>query len=66
MLGAGFRWKRVRLRWIGIGLFVVTAMKLFFVDMANVQQLYRILAFLVLSIVLAIVARAYQRMRRTP
>jgi hypothetical protein len=33
------------------------------VDMANVQQLYRILAFFVLAVVLGLVARTYQRFR---
>lgn len=63
LLILGFRLKRVRLRWMAIALYGITVMKLFMVDMANVQQLYRILAFFVLAIVLGLVARVYQRFR---
>jgi len=44
-------------------LFGVTVVKLFVVDMANVQQIYRIVAFFILAIVLGLVARTYQRFR---
>jgi uncharacterized membrane protein len=64
ILMLGFRFKRKRLRWMGMVLFGVTVVKLFVVDMANVQQLYRILAFFVLAIVLGLVARAYQKFRQ--
>jgi uncharacterized membrane protein len=63
LLGAGFRLKLSRLRWLAIALFAVTVVKLFLVDMAHVQQLYRILAFFGLAVVLALVARVYQRLR---
>jgi len=46
-----------------MGLYGVTVLKLFLVDMANVQQLYRILAFFVLAVVLGLVARVYQRFK---
>lgn len=61
LLLSGFRFDRSRLRWLAMVLFGVTVIKLFVVDMANVQQIYRIVAFFVLSIVLGLVARAYQR-----
>lgn len=63
LLVAGFRLQRARLRWFAMVLFGVTVVKLFIVDMANVQQLYRILAFFVLAVVLGLVARAYQKFR---
>jgi uncharacterized membrane protein len=63
LLVLGFQLDRVRLRWLAIALYGLTVMKVFLVDMANVQQLYRILAFFVLSVVLALVARAYQRLK---
>ncbi|MFN9974228.1 MAG: DUF2339 domain-containing protein, partial [Phycisphaerae bacterium] len=63
LLILGFRLQRARLRWFAMILFGVTVLKLFVVDMANVQQLYRILAFFVLAVVLGLVARAYQRFR---
>ncbi|MCA9048490.1 MAG: DUF2339 domain-containing protein [Planctomycetaceae bacterium] len=60
----GFRLRRERLRWLSMVLFGVTVLKLFLIDMANVQQLYRILAFFVLAVVLGLVARGYQRFRQ--
>ena len=66
LLVLGFRLQRARLRWLAMVLFGVTVVKLFLVDMANVQQLYRILAFFVLAVVLGLVARVYQRFRSSP
>lgn len=63
LLVLGFRLDRARLRWFAMGLYGVTVLKLFVVDMANVQQLYRILAFFVLAVVLGLVARTYQRFK---
>lgn len=63
LLAAGFRLDRSRLRWMGIALYGVTVIKLFLVDMDTVEQIYRILGFFILSIVLALVARAYQRFK---
>jgi len=63
MLVAGFRFDRARMRWFGMGLYGITVIKLFVVDMANVQQIYRILGFFVLAVVLGLVARAYQRFK---
>jgi uncharacterized membrane protein len=51
------------MRWLAMILFGITVSKLFVVDMANVQQLYRIMAFFVLAVVLGLVARAYQKFR---
>ncbi len=63
LLGLGFRLGRARLRWLGMAMYGVSVVKLFLVDMANVQQLYRILAFFVLAVVLGLVARTYQRFK---
>jgi len=63
LMFAGFRFHRSRLRWLAMILFGVTAIKLFAVDMANVQQIYRIVGFFILAVVLGVVARAYQRFR---
>lgn len=60
---AGFRFDRSRLRWLSMVLFGVTVIKLFVIDMANVQQIYRIVAFFILAMVLGLVARAYQHFR---
>jgi uncharacterized membrane protein len=63
LLVLGFRLARTRLRWLAMALYGVSVVKLFLVDMANVQQLYRILAFFVLAVVLGLVARTYQRFK---
>ena len=63
LLYLGFRLKRSRLRWFAMVLFGITVLKLFVVDMANVQQIYRIVAFFILAIVLGLVAKAYQRFK---
>ena len=63
LLVLGFRLNRARLRWLSMTLYGVSVVKLFLVDMANVQQLYRILAFFVLAVVLGLVARTYQRFK---
>jgi uncharacterized membrane protein len=63
LLLLGFRLQRSRLRWLAMILYGIAVLKLFVVDMANVQQLYRILAFFVLAMVLGLVARAYQRFK---
>ena len=63
LLVLGFRLNRARLRWLSMTLYGVSVVKLFLIDMANVQQLYRILAFFVLAVVLGLVARTYQRFK---
>ena len=63
LLCLGFKLSRSRLRWFAMVLFGVTVLKLFVVDMANVQQIYRIVAFFILAMVLGLVARTYQRFR---
>jgi uncharacterized membrane protein len=42
-------------------LFAVTVLKAMFVDIAELQQLYRIIVFFVLGILLLLVAWAYHR-----
>jgi uncharacterized membrane protein len=59
----GFKLNRPRLRWLAMGLFGITVLKLFILDMSNVQQIYRIIAFFILAVVLGLVARAYQRFK---
>lgn len=63
LLLLGFYFNRSRLRWFAMALYGVTVLKLFIVDMANVQQIYRIVAFFVLAVVLGLVARGYQRFK---
>jgi uncharacterized membrane protein len=62
VLACGFRMHLAQLRWVAIGLFAVTIVKVFLVDMSTLQQFYRILAFFILAVVLGLVARFYQRL----
>lgn len=61
VLGIGFKVRAALLRWTALGLFAITIAKVFFIDMAGLDQLYRIVAFFVLAVLLGISAWAYQR-----
>jgi len=63
VLACGFRLRLAPLRWTALGLYVVTVVKVFLVDMAGLDQIYRIVAFFVLAIFLGMAAWAYQRIR---
>ena len=52
---------RALLRWLGIVLFGCTIFKVFVVDMASLNVMYRILSFLILGVLLVAVSIAYQR-----
>ena len=49
------------IRWVALGLFAVTIVKAVLVDMAQLQQLYRIIVFFVLGILLLLVAWGYNK-----
>ena len=66
VLAAGFRLRRARLRWTALGLYGVTVAKVFLLDMAGLDEIFRILAFLVLAILLGVAAGVYQRIRPEP
>jgi uncharacterized membrane protein len=58
--------KRVRaLRLVGLGLFAVVAWKVFFVDLARLEQIYRIVAFIVLGLLALVGSFAYMRYQQT-
>src|SRR5262249_22500236 len=42
LLAVGFRLQRARLRWTALGLYGVTVGKVFLLDMANLDEIYRI------------------------
>ena len=63
VLASGFRFRLAGLRWTALGLYAITVVKVFLVDMAGLDQIYRIAAFVVLAIFLGIAAWAYQRIR---
>lgn len=60
---AGFRWQQVTLRLVSLGLFGITVLKVFFVDMANVSRPFRIISFLVLGLMLIGASSLYYRYR---
>lgn len=61
VLTGGFYERQAWLRWTALGLYAVAAAKVFLVDMAELDELYRIAAFFVLALVLGAAAWAYQR-----
>jgi len=62
VLAIGFRARLSVLRWSALGLYAVTVLKVFLVDMAGLDQIYRIVAFLLLAGLLGGAAWAYQRL----
>lgn len=60
---AGIRFKSRTTRLIGILLLGVTLVKLFLMDLANISQLSKIIAFVGLGILLLIIAFLYQRFK---
>ena len=59
----GFRARQGLLRWTALGLFGVTVIKVFFWDMAGLDEIYRIVAFFVLAVLLGGAAWVYQRVQ---
>jgi uncharacterized membrane protein len=53
------------LRYLGLGLFAVVAWKVFFVDLATLDQFYRIIAFIVLGVLALCGSYLYLRFRET-
>jgi uncharacterized membrane protein len=62
LLAIGLATRLAPLRWLALVIFAITVGKVFLVDMATLHAFYRILAFLVLALLLAVAARAYQRL----
>ncbi len=61
LLVVGFRRRFRALRLVGLGLFGATAVKLVLVDIAGVKQVYRIVAFVVLGLLMVGAAYLYGR-----
>lgn len=59
----GFHARQGLLRWTALGLFGVTVIKVFFRDMAGLDEIYRIVAFFVLAVLLGAAAWVYQRVQ---
>ena len=61
LMAIGFLRRAAAIRWAALGLFAVTIVKVMMVDIAVLQQLYRIIAFFVLGLVLLLVAWGYHK-----
>jgi len=57
----GFMRRIAAIRWAALALFAVTIIKAMLVDIAQLQQLYRIIVFFVLGVLLLLVAWAYHK-----
>jgi len=63
LLALGIRFRLAGLRWLAMALYGLTVLKVFLIDIAQLERFYRILAFLALAVVLAVAAWVYQRLR---
>jgi uncharacterized membrane protein len=62
----GIKGRIPALRYTGLGLFAIVAVKIFFVDLARVEdQLYRIIAFLLLGVLILCGSYIYLRFRQS-
>jgi uncharacterized membrane protein len=65
LIGAGIFRPSSALRYAGLGLFTVVAFKVFLADLANLDQFYRIVAFILLGILILFGAFIYLKYRQT-
>ncbi|MEY3460312.1 MAG: hypothetical protein RL215_3469 [Planctomycetota bacterium] len=65
LLLQGIRQERRSVRYLGLGLFCTVAFKVFFFDLADLDALYRIIAFLILGGLVISGSFLYLRARRT-
>lgn len=61
LLGAGVRIGSGALRWISLGMIMVTVVKVFLYDLGELEDLYRVASLLGLAISLIMISLAYQR-----
>jgi uncharacterized membrane protein len=57
----GFVRRAPAIRWAALSLFALTVIKVMLIDISVLEQLYRIIAFLVLGLLLLVVAWGYHR-----
>jgi len=65
-LAGGFARRTAAMRYAALALFGVVIVKVFLVDLAELEAIYRILSFLVLGLVLLGVSALYQKLRSSP
>ena len=63
VLAVGFMRRLAAVRWTALFLFAMTIGKVFLHDMAGLREIYRILAFFILAILLGVAGWAYQRIQ---
>jgi uncharacterized membrane protein len=63
LLAIGFVRRLPSVRWAGLFIFAVTVGKAFLHDMAGLKEIYRILAFFILAVLLGLAGWAYQRIQ---
>ncbi|NIN72007.1 MAG: DUF2339 domain-containing protein [Gemmatimonadetes bacterium] len=63
LLVFGFWLKRPPVRWVGLGMALLAAGKVFLYDLSQLSQLYRISSFVALAIVLLALSFRYQKLR---
>jgi uncharacterized membrane protein len=61
LAAVGFMRRIAAVRWASLALFALTIIKAMLVDLAELQQLYRIIVFAVLGVLLLLVAWAYHK-----
>ncbi len=64
LLGAGISRNLLPWRWLALGLLGATLLKVIFVDMAEVRQIWRVVSFMVLGALLMVCSYAYSRHER--
>ena len=66
LVAAGVRWKNTALRWQGLALLGLVAIKVFLYDLSSLEAIYRIVSFMVLGLLLLGVSFFYQRASPRP
>jgi uncharacterized membrane protein len=61
LLALGVRARSAGLRWLSLGLIMVTVVKVFLYDLGELEDLYRVASLLGLAVSLILVSLAYQR-----
>lgn len=61
LLALGVRARSAGLRWLSLGLIMVTVLKVFLYDLGELEDLYRVASLLGLAVSLILVSLAYQR-----
>jgi uncharacterized membrane protein len=65
LLVVGITWNNNKVRWAALAFIVVTSLKIFFMDLWKLGQLYRVASFVGLAAVLILVSFLYQRLLAT-